>query len=78
VNRVEARHIAEATDEAHDWLDRSGNMLDAFDDERLAARLKCVGDLLLAHDAAGHAEQAHETARELAGIAIFYMARGLS
>jgi hypothetical protein len=78
-NPVEARHVHEATSEVHEWLDTHGNELDGLDDDaRLATRLRYVAGQLLAFDAQGQAEKSHENARELAALAIFYMARGLS
>jgi nuclear transport factor 2 (NTF2) superfamily protein len=78
-NRVEARHIHEATDEVRNWLDDHGSELDELDeDRRLVARLKYTGDLLLACDTAGDAEGSYQQARILASLALFYMARGLS
>lgn len=76
---VDKRHILEATDEVHNWLDSNGNRLDTLDDDkRLAARIKCLGDVLVAHDSLGDAEESHDTARELAALALFYLARGLA
>ena len=77
-NTVDNRHLAEATVEARNWLDSQRNELDRLSHKRLAARIKCLGDVLLAYDSLDDAEKTHENARELAALAIYYMARGLA
>jgi hypothetical protein len=74
-----SRGFGAALHEATEWLTSpKGLRLERLSRESLAQRIESLAMQVRGHELAGDTEKAHETAVELAGCTLFYMARGLS
>jgi hypothetical protein len=72
-------YVLDAIDQIQNWLDaHSGRMTELDDDERLCRHLRRLGNDLAQYDERGMADDANACVTELAALAIFYLARGLS